>query len=152
MRCCRMSTVRLVDGDLPYQGRLEVYHNGEWGTVCDDDFENVDATVACRSINSGSVYLGISCWKLDLVSSLRHWRRLAWARGPSQMCRLAPLQWNILLKNQEVNYVKLKILVVSAVKICTRASALDHTGDLHPQSSGLQPKIKIPGDANGHRA
>ena len=46
-------TVRLAGGvGLSYQGRLEVYHNGVWGTVCDDNFDNVDATVACRSIDS----------------------------------------------------------------------------------------------------
>ena len=28
--------------------RLEVFHGGVWGTVCDDDFGDTDATVACR--------------------------------------------------------------------------------------------------------
>ena len=45
-------TVRLAGSDLPYEGRLEVYHNGLWGTVCDDAFDIMDATVACRSINA----------------------------------------------------------------------------------------------------
>jgi len=43
-------TVRLAGSELPYEGRLEVYYNGTWGTVCDDDFHKVDATVACRSL------------------------------------------------------------------------------------------------------
>ena len=45
-------TVRLAGSDLPNEGRLEVYHDGEWGTVCDDNFEDVDATVACKSFGS----------------------------------------------------------------------------------------------------
>jgi len=48
--------VRLAGSGLPHEGRMEVYYNGQWGTVCDDDFDNVDATVACRSFGPGLVY------------------------------------------------------------------------------------------------
>ena len=35
----------------PYIGRLQVYHDGQWGNVCDDYFRAVDADVACLSLN-----------------------------------------------------------------------------------------------------
>jgi len=43
-------TVRLVNGPSSSEGRLEVYYSGRWGTVCDDNFSKVDATVACHSL------------------------------------------------------------------------------------------------------
>jgi len=46
-------TVRLVGSELPHEGRLEVYYNGQWGTVCYDGFDDEDATVACNGLGSG---------------------------------------------------------------------------------------------------
>ncbi|XP_067458938.1 macrophage receptor MARCO [Thunnus thynnus] len=40
--------VRLVPG--PSRGRVEVRHNGAWGTVCDDGFDTVDGKVICKML------------------------------------------------------------------------------------------------------
>ena len=42
--------VRLVDGMSENEGRLEVFHDGSWGSVCDDNFETNDAQVVCRQL------------------------------------------------------------------------------------------------------
>ncbi|XP_034741085.1 macrophage receptor MARCO isoform X1 [Etheostoma cragini] len=40
--------VRLVPGR--FRGRVEVKHNGVWGTVCDDSFDTVDGKVICKML------------------------------------------------------------------------------------------------------
>ena len=42
--------IRLRDGITRDEGRLEVFYNGVWGTVCDDVFGLSDAKVACRQM------------------------------------------------------------------------------------------------------
>lgn len=44
------NTVRLVGGSNEYEGRLEVFYNGEWGTVCDDVLNDRIASVVCRTL------------------------------------------------------------------------------------------------------
>uniref|UniRef100_A0A9J8A2K5 Soluble scavenger receptor cysteine-rich domain-containing protein SSC5D n=1 Tax=Cyprinus carpio carpio TaxID=630221 RepID=A0A9J8A2K5_CYPCA len=47
--------IRLINGADSCSGRVEVLHDGQWGTVCDDGWDQTDAAVVCRELNCGNV-------------------------------------------------------------------------------------------------
>lgn len=45
--------VRVMDGLNPFGGRLEIYMESKWGTVCDDHWDMPEMEVACTQLGFG---------------------------------------------------------------------------------------------------
>ena len=46
----RYGDIRLVGGSYQWEGRVEIFISGTWGTITDSEWTNNDAQVVCRKL------------------------------------------------------------------------------------------------------
>ena len=86
------SIVRLVDGNFVGQGRLEIYQNGEWGTVCDDYWSITNSDVVCQELGfESAVAFYINVGDVGVVPVRFETTKEVW-RGTCGGHWLAPIQ------------------------------------------------------------
>ena len=47
---CNTGDIRLIGGSDQFEGRVEICINDQWGTVCDDGWNSIDASVVCNQL------------------------------------------------------------------------------------------------------
>lgn len=43
--------IKLVGGQDEHEGNVEIFHDGKWGNICDDEWDKYEAEVVCKQLN-----------------------------------------------------------------------------------------------------
>lgn len=70
-----LSRIRLVNGKTKFEGRVEILHDGAWGTVCDDNWNLNAARVVCRELMLGDALeaMPLASFKPEASSATNIW-------------------------------------------------------------------------------
>uniref|UniRef100_A0A8C5PNC7 SRCR domain-containing protein n=1 Tax=Leptobrachium leishanense TaxID=445787 RepID=A0A8C5PNC7_9ANUR len=71
--CTGSYDLRLTDGVSRCSGRVEVFLDGVWGSVCDDGWDALDAHVTCQQLGCGSALQALGASHFGPGPSTIHW-------------------------------------------------------------------------------
>ncbi|XP_027195875.2 lysyl oxidase homolog 2-like [Dermatophagoides pteronyssinus] len=88
--------IRLIGGRTMFEGNIEINHFGQWGMICDDEWDLLDANVACKQL--GFVLGAIMATNMSRYGKGRKpiWMDNVWCNGKEtklSSCRFDG--WNI---------------------------------------------------------
>ena len=116
-----------LQSNIPSTGRVEIFHNGHWGTVCDQGWDINDANVACRQLgfqNASSAFKGathgqgsgtiwmdnVAC--LGSESSVVHCSQSGWGKNDCSHTQDASVQCSFIrLANGGINFGRVEVCV-----------------------------------------
>lgn len=73
-----ITDVRLANGTGPYDGRAEIKVGNQWGTICNTNFDIIDADAFCRRLGlrqaaKSSMIYDSPLWRRHSVFALSVW-------------------------------------------------------------------------------
>ena len=120
-----VENIRLTGGSSIYEGQVEIFINGQWGTVCNDGIGINEAETLCQSLgfgpfqstshNTGGNTVGIPLIisNLECYKNYSHFMKCTFNQS-SPMCSSANLGLKCNCKYTVCNMHKLFISEVSA--------------------------------------
>ena len=131
--------LRLVEVRHPAgHGRVEVFHNNEWGLICDDFFDQKEADVACRQLG----YDGAEEYSLRVVGrgDFRIWLDDLECRGNEARLADCPRRHNINWGQNNCNSQEEAVSVLCGAPntgeagVYTSPQTITVTEDRHPET------------------
>ncbi|XP_050392859.1 adhesion G protein-coupled receptor B1 [Patella vulgata] len=113
---CKSVSVRLWHGSGPHEGLVEVFYNNEWGAVCNDSFEDTEASVVCKQLGYISGYATNKFTKDFVHGRDRIWMtNVSCGGSESTLTECSHIIWNA---TKECNPLKLSAVICQRPTDC----------------------------------